>query len=105
MLIAGVAGSAATPVRACSSRVYPGDGGGCAQVRRSPGLAFQGRKRSRSGPARGFPPLARFGGDEFVVLLEEVTGVDVAVAAARRICAAVEQPSPRWPFQITSFFW
>jgi len=49
---------AATPVRACSPRVYPGDGGGCAQVRRSAGLAFQGRKRSRSGPARGFPPFA-----------------------------------------------
>ncbi|HEY8044453.1 MAG TPA: diguanylate cyclase, partial [Streptosporangiaceae bacterium] len=31
--------------------------------------------------------LARFGGDEFVVLLEDVAGVDVAVAAARRICA------------------
>jgi diguanylate cyclase (GGDEF)-like protein/PAS domain S-box-containing protein len=36
--------------------------------------------------------LARFGGDEFVVLLQEVAGVEVAVAAARRICAAVEQP-------------
>jgi diguanylate cyclase (GGDEF)-like protein/PAS domain S-box-containing protein len=36
--------------------------------------------------------LARFGGDEFVLLLEDVAGVDVAVAAARRICAAVEQP-------------
>ena len=36
--------------------------------------------------------LARFGGDEFVVLLEDVAGVDVAVAAARRICAALEQP-------------
>jgi EAL domain-containing protein (putative c-di-GMP-specific phosphodiesterase class I) len=36
--------------------------------------------------------LARFGGDEFVVLLEDVAGVDVAVTAARRICAAVEQP-------------
>ena len=36
--------------------------------------------------------LARFGGDEFVVLLEDVGGVEVAVAAARRICAAVQQP-------------
>src|SRR5216684_5981287 len=36
--------------------------------------------------------LARFGGDEFVVLLEDVAGVEVAVAAARRICAAAEQP-------------
>jgi diguanylate cyclase (GGDEF)-like protein/PAS domain S-box-containing protein len=35
--------------------------------------------------------LARFGGDEFVVLLEDVAGADVAVAAAKRICAAVEQ--------------
>ena len=35
--------------------------------------------------------LARFGGDEFVVLLEDVAGAGVAVAAARRICAAVEQ--------------
>ena len=36
--------------------------------------------------------LARFGGDEFVVLLEDVAGVDVAVAAARRICSAVQRP-------------
>jgi diguanylate cyclase (GGDEF)-like protein/PAS domain S-box-containing protein len=36
--------------------------------------------------------LARFGGDEFVVLLEDVGGAEVAVAAARRICAAVQQP-------------
>jgi diguanylate cyclase (GGDEF)-like protein len=36
--------------------------------------------------------LARFGGDEFVVLLEDVAGLEVAVAAARRICAALEQP-------------
>jgi diguanylate cyclase (GGDEF)-like protein/PAS domain S-box-containing protein len=44
------------------------------------------------GAVRSHDLLARFGGDEFVVLLEEVTGVNVAVAAARRICAAVEQP-------------
>lgn len=36
--------------------------------------------------------LARIGGDEFVVLLEDVADLDVAVTAARRICAAVEQP-------------
>jgi diguanylate cyclase (GGDEF)-like protein/PAS domain S-box-containing protein len=36
--------------------------------------------------------LARFGGDEFVVLLEDVAGVEVALSAANRICAAVEEP-------------
>ncbi len=36
--------------------------------------------------------LARFGGDEFVVLLEDVAEVEVAVSAARRICSAVQQP-------------
>ena len=41
---------------------------------------------------RSHDMLARFGGDEFVVLLEDVGGVDVAISAARRICAAVEQP-------------
>jgi diguanylate cyclase (GGDEF)-like protein len=44
------------------------------------------------GAVRSHGLLARFGGDEFVVLLPEVAGVDVAVDAARRICAAVEQP-------------
>ncbi|HEY2641312.1 MAG TPA: EAL domain-containing protein [Streptosporangiaceae bacterium] len=41
---------------------------------------------------RGHDLLARFGGDEFVVLLENVAGVHEAVSAARRLCAAVEQP-------------
>jgi diguanylate cyclase (GGDEF)-like protein/PAS domain S-box-containing protein len=41
---------------------------------------------------RGRDLLARFGGDEFVVLLEDLAGVDEAVIAARRICAAVAQP-------------
>jgi diguanylate cyclase (GGDEF)-like protein/PAS domain S-box-containing protein len=44
------------------------------------------------GVVRGHDLLARFGGDEFVALLEDVAGVDEAVAAARRICAAVAQP-------------
>jgi len=44
------------------------------------------------GVIRGRDLLARFGGDEFVVLLEDVAGVDEAVVAARRICAAAEQP-------------
>ena len=44
------------------------------------------------GVVRRHDLLARFGGDEFVVLLEDVAGVDMAVAAAERICAAVEQP-------------
>jgi diguanylate cyclase (GGDEF)-like protein/PAS domain S-box-containing protein len=44
------------------------------------------------GAVRSHDLLARFGGDEFVILLQDVAGVEVAVAAARRICAAVEQP-------------
>ncbi len=44
------------------------------------------------GVVRSHDLLARFGGDEFVMLLEDVAGVEVAVAAARRICAAAEQP-------------
>ena len=53
----GVASSGAAPVRAGFARgIYP-SGGGCAQVRRSSGLAFQGR----NGPGRrgeGFPAVA-----------------------------------------------
>jgi diguanylate cyclase (GGDEF)-like protein/PAS domain S-box-containing protein len=44
------------------------------------------------GVIRGHDLLARIGGDEFVVLLQDVAGVDEAVVAARRICTAVEQP-------------
>jgi diguanylate cyclase (GGDEF)-like protein/PAS domain S-box-containing protein len=36
--------------------------------------------------------LARVGGDEFVLLLQDVAGMDEAVAAARRICSAVRRP-------------
>ena len=44
------------------------------------------------GVVRGRDLLARFGGDEFVVLLEDVAGQDDAVIAAHRICSAVRQP-------------
>jgi len=44
------------------------------------------------GVVRGDDLIARFGGDEFVVLLEDIVGVEEAVGAARRICAAVKQP-------------
>jgi diguanylate cyclase (GGDEF)-like protein/PAS domain S-box-containing protein len=36
--------------------------------------------------------LARFGGDEFVLLLRDVAGVAEAVVAAQRICTTVERP-------------
>jgi diguanylate cyclase (GGDEF)-like protein len=36
--------------------------------------------------------LARFGGDEFTVLLEEVAGPRAALAAAERLISALEQP-------------
>jgi diguanylate cyclase (GGDEF)-like protein/PAS domain S-box-containing protein len=44
------------------------------------------------GAVRSDDLLARFGGDEFVVLLQDVAGMETAVAAAQRICSAVEQP-------------
>lgn len=52
-------------------------------------VAVGSRMRQVAGPKA---LVARFGGDEFVILLEEVTGVEEAVTAARRICAAVEMP-------------
>ncbi|MGI9007064.1 MAG: putative bifunctional diguanylate cyclase/phosphodiesterase [Streptosporangiaceae bacterium] len=36
--------------------------------------------------------LARFGGDEFVVLVEDVAGAAEALAIAQRLCVAVAQP-------------
>lgn len=36
--------------------------------------------------------LARIGGDEFVMLLEDVPAADVAIAAAQRICAVTQRP-------------
>lgn len=41
---------------------------------------------------RAHDVLARIGGDEFVVFLEDVAGLDVAVSAAKRICAAMAEP-------------
>ena len=48
------------------------------------------RRMEHTVGARGL--VSRFGGDEFVVLLEDVNGVDEAESTARRICTAVEQP-------------
>ena len=49
-------------------------------------VAIAGRMKS---VVRGGDLIARFGGDEFVMLLEDVAGQDEAVSAAQRICAAV----------------
>ena len=52
-------------------------------------VAVANRMRQAVGPTA---LVARFGGDEFVILIEGVDGTDDAVAVARRICAAVEEP-------------
>jgi diguanylate cyclase (GGDEF)-like protein/PAS domain S-box-containing protein len=52
-------------------------------------VAVATRMRQSVG-ARGL--VSRFGGDEFVILMEGVEGVEDAVAVARRICSAVEEP-------------
>ena len=36
--------------------------------------------------------VSRFGGDEFVILLEDIADIDEAVGVARRLCTAVEEP-------------
>lgn len=36
--------------------------------------------------------VSRFGGDEFVILVEDVGNLDEAITVARRICSAVEMP-------------
>ena len=52
-------------------------------------VAVATRMRQAVG-ARGL--VGRFGGDEFVILLEDVDDVEEAIAVARRICTAVEEP-------------
>ncbi|HET9732116.1 MAG TPA: EAL domain-containing protein [Acidimicrobiales bacterium] len=52
-------------------------------------VAVASRMRQAVGP-RGL--VSRFGGDEFVILVEEVADIDEAVTVARRICSAVEEP-------------
>ncbi len=52
-------------------------------------VAIAGRMKS---VVRAGDLIARFGGDEFVMLLEDVAGEDEAVSAAQRICAAVKRP-------------
>lgn len=52
-------------------------------------VAVASRMRQTVG-SRGL--VSRFGGDEFVILLEDVDDIDEAVSVARRICAAVEEP-------------
>lgn len=51
-----------------------------------------------SGVLRPADTVARLGGDEFVVLFDEVENADDALAAARRVCEAIEDH----PFQIAS---
>ena len=55
------------------------------------GLLVAVATRLRKGVgARGL--VSRFGGDEFVILMEGIEGIEDAVAVARRICAMVEEP-------------
>src|SRR5208283_5994618 len=74
-------------------RVYP-DGGGCAQVRRSSGLAFHGRNRSSVWPASGFPPLRPHSSKYAVSQVRTLRPAIRAVAVAVQMTAAFRAVSP-----------
>src|ERR1019366_3432902 len=74
-------------------RVYP-SGGGSAQVRRSSGLAFQGRNRPSAWPASGFPPLRPHASEEGVTHVRTLRPAIRAVAVTVQMTAAFRAVSP-----------
>src|ERR1017187_5516076 len=88
-------GGSRRPCRCCRySRGFYLGGGGCAQVRRSSGLAFQGRKRSSARPARGFPPLRPHSSREAVSQVRTLRPAIRAVAVTVQMTAAFRAVSP-----------